>query len=71
MHTIKNTALISIQKKQRRPGHIRTYLNAVLIKETRHRETSLFIQGLTKNYNLLKEEDSSLLHPAQQASIRV
>lgn len=50
---------------------IKTYLNAVLIKETRHRETSLFIQELTKNNNLLKEEDSSLLHPAQQAPLRV
>lgn len=66
--SIKHTDLISIQK---RDLDRRTYLNAVLIKKTRHGETSLLIQGLTKNKYLLKKEDSSLLHPAQQASIRV
>lgn len=60
------------KRTQWRPGWtVRTHLDAVLIKKTRHGETPLLIQGFAENNNLLKKEDSSLLHPAQQATIRV
>lgn len=45
------------------------YLDAVFIQVSGHGKPSLFICRFTEDDNLLKEEDSSLLHPIQQASI--
>lgn len=47
------------------------YLDAVLIEEARHGEASLLVQGLAEDDQLLKEENSPLLHPTQQTPLRV
>lgn len=47
------------------------HLDAVLEEVARSREALLFVYGLAENDNLLKEEDSPLLHPGQKSSILV
>lgn len=47
------------------------YLDAMLVEEAGHGEASLLVQGLTEDDNLLEEEDSPLLHPGQETSVRV
>lgn len=43
----------------------------MLVEEAGHGEASLLVQGLTEDDNLLEEEDSPLLHPGQETSVRV
>lgn len=47
------------------------YLDAVLIEESCQREALLLFQRLAEDDQLLKEEDSSLLHPAVVPTIWV
>lgn len=48
-----------------------SYLDAVLIEESRQREAFLLFEGLAEDDQLLKEEDSPLLHPAEMSAIGV
>lgn len=48
-----------------------TNLDAVLKEVARSREAFLFVQGLTEDDNLLKQEDPPLFHPGQKSSILV
>lgn len=50
---------------------VHTHLDAVLEEVARSREALLFVYGLAENDNLLKEEDSPLLHPGQKPPILV
>lgn len=47
------------------------YLDAVLIEESRQREAFLLLEGLAEDDQLLKEEDSPVLHPAEMSAIWV
>lgn len=47
------------------------YLDAVLIEKARQGETFLLVKGLAKDNQLLKEEDSPLLHPAKHTALWV
>lgn len=47
------------------------YLDAVLVEEAWQGETFLLVEGLAEDDHLLKEEDSPLLHPAEQTALRV
>lgn len=48
-----------------------SYLDAVLIVESRQGEAFLLVEWLAENDHLLKEEDSPLLHPAQKTPLRI
>lgn len=48
-----------------------SYLDAVLIKESWQREAFLLFKRLTEDDQLLKEEDSPLLHPTVMPAIWV
>lgn len=47
------------------------YLDAVLIEESWQREAFLLFERLTEDNQLLKEEDSPLLHPTVMPAIWV
>lgn len=47
------------------------YLDAVLVEEAWQGEAFLLVKGLAKDDQLLKEEDSPLLHPAEQTALWV
>lgn len=48
-----------------------SYLDAVLVQEAWQREALLLVEGLAKDDQLLKEEDSPLLHPAKHTTLWV
>lgn len=48
-----------------------TYLDAVLIEKSWQREAFLLFKGFTEDDQLLKEEDSPLLHPPKMPAIWV
>lgn len=48
-----------------------TNLDVVLKEVARSGKALLSVQGLAKDDNLLKQEDSSLLHPGQKSSILI
>lgn len=53
------------------PPSLNHYLDAVLIEEAWQREPFLFVQGLTEDDKLLKQEDPPLLHPTEQTTVGV
>ena len=48
-----------------------SHLDAVLVEEARQGEPFLLVEGLTEDEQLLKEEDSPLLHPAKHTALWV
>lgn len=47
------------------------YLDAVLVEEAWQGETLFLVEGLAEDDQLFEEEDSPLLHPAEQTALRV